>query len=135
MQKIIRRQKPLYTYVELDDKTPIQKLTVTDQIRVLIRNLFKSDAEELKAEDAAVTYRLQLKANLLEFIKRAVNPIREGKRQSVTVEISSVFVPVLDEVMNSHRIANFYNTEQFRPKVEYAQNYKILVRLEVKRFE
>ena len=51
------RWKKLASFVDVDDTTPIQKLTVLEQLRVLIRRMAREDKEQLKAEDAASTSR------------------------------------------------------------------------------
>ena len=59
----------MYTFVEVDDSTPIQKLKIMDQLRVLLNSLVYDPANELKAEDAVTQEYLTLKANLSEFLR------------------------------------------------------------------
>lgn len=125
------RQK-LFSYVEIDDNTPIQKLKISDQIRALFKNAVDDDAQELKANDAATVYELQLKANLFEFISKSTVPIRQGNHKSVTMAISSKFNPVLDEVLNDSKISNFYDVTVLRPNIAYDIDYMLEVKLEVK---
>ena len=127
-----RNKQKLFSYVEIDDSTPIQKLKVTDQLRALFKNAVDDDAQELKAEDAATIYELQLKANLFEFLAKSTSPIKQGRHNSVTLNISSKFEPVLDEVLNDRRIANFYNVRVLRPNIDYDIDYMVEVKLEVK---
>lgn len=125
-------KKKLFTYVEVDDNTPIQKLSVKDQLRVLIQRLTYDDASELKTEDAVTVNQLTLQANLMEFIHRATEPIRRGEKHKVTVMISNMFDPVLQQVLESHVISNYYAVEVQRPDIEYDVKYFITVKLEVK---
>ena len=127
-------RKRLFTYVEVDDNTPIQNLSIKDQLRVILRDLTRDDAEELKADDAATVYELQLRANLLEFIRGSTELIRKGVHSSVTMSISSRFEPVLDEVLSSSAVSNFYDVSVRRPNIEYDIPYMIEVTLEVKRY-
>lgn len=128
------RGKKLFSFVEVDDSTPIQKLTFTEQLRVLVRRLTSEDKEQLKAEDAEVIYQLQLKADLLEFIHKATEKVRQGLHHSVTISISSRFLPVLDDVLESASIATYYTTKVARPDIEYDIEYFIHVTLEVKSY-
>ena len=73
-----------------------------------------------------------MRANLLEFINKATKTIREGKHTSVTMKISNQFDPVLEEVLSSPNIVNYYNVTVERPKIDYDIVYFIKVRLEVK---
>lgn len=124
--------KVLYTFVDVDDSTPIQKLSVLDQLRVLLKNLTYDAGNELKNEDIVTQEYLTLKANLSEFLRKATLPIRKGKRHEVIVNISTVFNPVFDEVIKSPEIDNFYWVDVVKPKTDYNISYDMLVRLRVK---
>lgn len=124
--------KRLYTYVEVDDSTPIQKLNVADQFRVLLKKITYDEANELHNEDIVTQEYMTLKANLSEFLRRACAPIRAGKRKEVIVNIASQFNPVFDEVINSPEIRDFYIVDVVRPKLEYDVPYDFMVRLHVR---
>lgn len=124
--------KKLYSFVEVDDSTPIQKLKISDQLRVLLKHLTYDAANELKNDDIVTQEYLTLKANLAEFLRRATAPIRAGKYKEVIVNVSNQFDPVFDEVIHSHEIADFFNVDVVRPKIEYDIAYDFMVRLSVK---
>lgn len=124
--------KVLYSYVDVDDSTPIQRLSVLDQLRVLLRQFTYDDGNELKNEDIVTQEYLTLKANLSEFLRKATFPIRKGKRKEVIVNISTSFNPVFREVVTSPEIANYYHVSIVRPKSNYNLPYDMLVRLRVK---
>lgn len=124
--------KKLYSFVEVDAKTPIQKLKVTDQFRVLLKHLTYDDANDLRNEDVVTQEYMTLKANLSDFLRKATEPIREGKSKEVIVNISSYFNTVFDEVINSHEIADFYTVSVVKPKIEYDIQYDFMVKLRVK---
>lgn len=124
--------KKLYSFVEVDECTPIQKLKVTDQLRVLLKHLTYDPANDLHNEDVITEEYMTLKANLSDFLRRATNPIREGKRKEVIVNVSNKFDPVFEEVINSHEIADFFTVSVVRPKIEYDIPYDFMVKLVVK---
>lgn len=124
--------KKLFTYTKIDDRTPIQKLSLSEQLRVMLRQLTHNEKNELATEDAVTHERLVMRANLLDFISRATKPIREGKHSSVVISLSNQFDPVLEEVLNSPAVKNFYNVTIERPNVDYDIVYFIKMRLEVK---
>lgn len=124
--------KKLYSFVEVDDSTPIQKLKIGDQFRVLLKHFTYDAANELKSEDAVTTEIMTLKANLSSFLRKATEPIRRGKRKEVIVNVSNNFDPVFDEVVNSHEIADFFTVDVVRPKIEYDIPYDFMVKLRVK---
>lgn len=124
--------KKLYSFVEVDDSTPIQKLGLADQLRVLFKQLTYDDANELRNDDIVTQQYMTLKANLSEFLRKATEPIRRGNRHEVIVNISTKFDPVFEEVINSHEIQDFYKVDIVRPKIDYDIPYDIMVRLRVK---
>ena len=125
------RQK-LSTYTAVDENTPMIKLSIKDQIRVILSQLTKDDARELDNDDAFAIHEAQRKANLEDFFRKATRPIREGAHTSVSVSISSEFDDILLDVLNSPQIAKYYKVKIVRPEVDYKVHYSILVRLEVR---
>lgn len=126
------REKKLYTFVDVDDSTPIEKLSIMDQLRVLLKSLTYDPANELKNEDIVTQEYLTLKANLSEFLRKATEPIRKGKRHEVIVNVSTQFDPVFDEVIESHEIKDFFEVSVVRPNIDYDIPYDVMVRLRVK---
>lgn len=124
--------KKLFSFIEVDENTPIQKLSVMDQFRVLIKKMTADDSAELMAEDAVTLNLLRLKADLTGLLDKALEPIRQGKRRAVSISLSNEFDPVLDEVINSPNISNYYYVDVTRPDIEYDIPYKIRLDLEVR---
>lgn len=124
--------KRLYTFVEVDDSTPVQKLKISDQLRVLLKSLTYDAANDLKNDDIVTQEYMQLRANLTDFLRKATEPIRSGQNHEVIVNISTHFNPVFDEVINSPEIRDFYDVAIVEPKIEYDIPYDKMVRLRVK---
>lgn len=128
------RGKKLISFIEVDDNTPIQKLTFSEQLRVLIQRMTAQTKEQLKADDAETVYQLQLKANLLEFLQKATEKVRQGEHHSVTVSVSSKFMPVLDDVLESSSVSTYYTYKVEKPEIDYDIEYFIQITLEVKSY-
>lgn len=126
--------KKLFSFIAVDDNTPIQKLTFSEQLRVLIQRMTNESKEQLKADDAETVYQLQLKANLLEFLQKATEKVRQGEHHSVTVSVSSKFLPVLQEVLESTSISTYYTYSVDKPEIDYDIEYFIQITLEVKSY-
>ncbi len=122
----------LYTFLEADDSTPMTKLKLGEQLRLLLRKFTYDPAVELGAEDAVTTEYLTMKADLMDFIDRAVDSIRRGKHKNVTLSVSSKFAPVIDDVLTSPEITNYFRVYVAKPKIDYDVPADILVRIEVK---
>lgn len=127
------RGKKLYSFVEIDDSVPIQKLKIMDQFRILLKHLSYDAANELKSEDAVTTEYMTLKANLSDFLHKATDPIRRGDRKEVIVNISNVFDPVFDDVISAHEIKDFFDVAVVRPKIDYDIPFDFMVKLTVKK--
>lgn len=126
--------KKLFSFIAVDDNTPIQKLTFSEQLRVLIQRMTNESKEQLKADDAETVYQLQLKANLLDFLQKATEKVRQGEHHSVTVSVSSKFLPVLQEVLESTSISTYYTYIVDKPEIDYDIEYFIKITLEVKSY-
>lgn len=126
--------KKLFSFIEVTEETPIAKLSILEQIRLLIVKLSNENREQLKAQDAETQEILRLQANLLEFFEKSTAPLREGKETKVAVQVSSKFLPVLDTVLQSNSIRTFYDVEVIKPDIEYDIDYFFKVILEVKAY-
>lgn len=124
------KKEKIYEYVELDDRIPIQKLSVGDQLRALLQKLTYDPAQELKREDVVTMEHLRLKADLFDFIDIATDKVRRGIHKSVDFQLSSKFEPVFEDVMKSDRFNN-YKLLVSRPDIEYDIPYFFTVRLQV----
>lgn len=125
-------KKKLYSFIDVDDTTPIQKLKIMDQVRVLLRQWTADPANDLKNEDYATTELLTLKANLQDYLYRATAQIRNGSKKNVVVTVDAKFKPVLNEVLNSSDIRNYYRVQVAEPNIEYDIPYDIMVKLTVR---
>lgn len=125
-------EKRLFRFIEVDDKTPIQKLSLSDQLRVLVKQFTYDPANELRNDDIVTTQYMRLKANLSEFLRKATEPLRSGEKKEVIVNVSTEFNPVFEDVLASHEIADFYYVSVVKPKIEYDIPYDYLVRLRIK---
>ena len=123
----MKKGKKLFSFIEVTDDTPIQKLSFLEQLRIFVKRITNTDREQLKVESAETVYLLQL-------LYKATEDVRQGKHRSVTVSISSKFAPVIDEVLQTPSIAAYYNVSVKKPDIDYDIEYSILVTLEVKAY-
>lgn len=132
MRGVMLMKQKVYEYVDLTDDTPIQQLSLLDQLRLAINKLTYDPGQELKRDDAVTKEVMTLKADLLKFLRKSTDPIRNGSRHSVDIVVSSKFKSVLKEVLNSPRYQKFYKIKVSMPEIEYDIPYDISIRLEVK---
>ena len=124
--------KKLYKFVEYNESIPLQKLTIGDQLRVLLKHLTQDPANELAVEDAVTTEYMTLKANLSNFIREATKPIRAGEKREVIINVSNKFEPVFNEVLNSQEVKGYFDVYIVKPDIEYDIPFDIMVKLRVK---
>ena len=125
-------KKKLFSFIEVDDSTPVATLSPLDQLRIVAKQLTEDPELELQNEDFALSEVIKLKANLQDFLHKATAPIRKGQRKSVVVSIDSKFNPVINEVLHSQEIQNYYKVEIAKPKINYDIDYNIMVKLTVR---
>lgn len=126
------KKEKVYEYIEVDDSTPIQKLSVTDQLRVLFKKLTYDTAQELKRDDAVTEEYLRLKASLIDFINKATQPIKNGEHTKVNISISSKYLPVYNEVIENTRYSNYYKITTIKPDSEYNIDYDFICVMEAR---
>lgn len=121
----------VFSYVKDDGKIAIQKLSLRDQIVLLLRNITRDSYAEQKREEAFMRETLTLKADLWELLLGGTESIRQGKHKSVHFKISSKFDPVFKDVISAPRITDYYKVTVRRPELEYDVEHLFDVWLEV----
>lgn len=125
------RKEIVYNYID-DERVPIQRLTVLDQIRTLIKKVTSSSDSHLKGNKALLDKVSELEANLNEFLEQATKRLRERKEGYVKMEIDSMFKPVFDKVITSSRWTNYYNIKVEKPKTNLDISFLYIVEMELK---
>jgi len=88
----------------------------------------KDRLENIVSEDLLV-----LQADLVSFINKALEPIKQGRKRKVILEIDSVFAPVLKNVTKSRKYKDYYDIEILKwPKVDYNIKYTIVVAMKAR---
>ena len=126
------KTKVMYEYVKIDDKIPIHKLNLVDMIRAIFLKINESDANNLKNEQMVIHHKNVLKAELIDFIKKATEPIRRGERTNVLTRVSSDYLPVMEAVFSEHVFSNFYEIKVRPPRKLWPgvkAKYKVFIRL------
>jgi alanine-alpha-ketoisovalerate/valine-pyruvate aminotransferase len=92
----------------------------------------ESDRDMLKNEAIVAKHYNTLRAELVDFFKKATAEIRKGTRKNVLVRVSSDYMPVIDKVVKEDAFANFYNITVRPPRKTFPGvkfKYKVLVEL------
>jgi hypothetical protein len=126
------RGQVMYTYVAIDDKVPIHKLSLANMIRAIFLKLNESDRDELKNEAIVTKHYNTLRAELVDFFRKATLEIRKGNRKNVLVRVSSEYSPVIEGVAKEDSFASFYKFTIRAPRKTFPGvkfKYKVLIEL------
>lgn len=104
--------KPLYTTIKVTERTQTQKLPVIDQLKLLLGKVSMDDTNRLEASEKVSRANLEMESALSNLITNVTARMREIGAKSVTVAISSRFLPYFDSVMSpEYGKGRFYNFE------------------------
>lgn len=126
-------EEKVFSYIELTDDVPVQKLSIMEQIRLLMFRFLYDESKELQTETVLQHARLTLRSDCIKFLLKATEPIRQGRKKSVTINLSSKFDVVLNEALEHAKIAPYYKaTILSRPQPEYDIPFEIIFKLEAR---
>ena len=75
------------THIKATESTTIAKLSVLDQIKLLISKFNNNDVAELDAAEKLSSISLRMKASLQKLLKEAASVIDSGQHESVTLQV------------------------------------------------
>ena len=112
------------THIKVTEGTTLAKLSIWDQFKLLIRKFSNDDVAELDAAEKLSGASARMRASLMHLINTATKEIKEGRRHSVTIAVSSKYLPYIDEVIDPvHGEGQFYefipHYKDLPPNIEY----------------
>lgn len=115
-------------HLKVTEDTTLAKLTVFDQLKLLISKFSNNDVAELDAAEKLSGASARMKASLLKLIKTATEGMHEGTNQSVTLQVSSKYLPYIDEVIDPIRgEGRYYDFQVFKKDLPADVEYKFMV--------
>lgn len=119
--------------VKVTEDTTIAKLSVLDQFKLLISRFNNDDVAELKAQESLSTNALTMQASLEKLIRTAASKLDGVNHSSVTLSVSSKYIPYMDEVIDEkHGLGRFYKITVFKKDLPVNVDYKFVIRVERK---
>lgn len=106
-----------------DENTTLAKLSLPDMIRLLFSKISNRDEAELDANTRLSVSYLKNIASLNKFIDKATERLTAGNEESVTILLSSEYLPYIDEVIDPIRGKGKYFDFDVRKK-NLPQNVK-----------
>lgn len=116
--------------IKATESTTLAKLSFMDQFKLLIHKFNNDDAAELDAAEKLSRNTLRMRASLQNLFTKAAKGLDEGEHNSVTLEVSSKFIPYLDEVIDKkHGMGRFYNFEIRKRDLPITVEYMFVVKI------
>lgn len=118
------------THIKATETTTLAKMSFFDQFKLLISKFNNSDAAELDAAEKLSQVTLKMRASLQNLFTKAAEGLDEGAHQSVTLEVSSKFLPYLDDVISETRgMGRYYKFDVVNRDLPVTVEYKFIVRI------
>lgn len=118
------------THIKPTENTTLAKLTVFDQIKMLIAHFAKNDAGELDAREKVSAAELTKKAALSKFIETAGQEMQRNGNKSATLSINSEFLPYLDDVIDPIKgYGRYYVFKVYKQQLPYNLSYGLIVQM------
>lgn len=120
--------------IKPDENTTLAKLSLTDMIRLLLfSKISNNDVAELDANEKLSASYLKNVASLSKFIDKATERIVNGTEKSVTVQLSSEYLPFIDEVTDPiNGKGRYFNFEIYKKDLPQSVKHKFIVKISKK---
>lgn len=128
------RKKPIFVTMKATDDTDVLKLPIIEQIKLLFGKVNQSEIQKLEAAEKVNRARLEMESNLIALVNRVTERMRQLGEDSVTVAISSEFIPYFDDVLNEKTgKGRFYDfTFKYPNTPILGVEYKVEVTIKIK---
>ena len=120
-------------HIKATENTTVAKLSVIDQIKLLISKFNNNDAAELDAAEKLSNVSLKMRASLQRLFDTAAKEIESGKHTSVTLQVSSKYLPYLDDVIDKKKgMGRYYEFEVHKKDLPITVDYMFIVKIKRK---
>lgn len=121
------------TRIKPTESTTVAKLSVTDQIKLLFSKFSNDDSAELAANEKVSAIALSMRASLQKLFKGAAEGIDSGVNTSVTLKVSSKYIPYLDDVIDERKgLGRYYKFEVSNRDLPINIDYSFIVTIRKK---
>lgn len=121
------------SHIKATESTTLAKLSMFDQLKLLVSKFNNGDVAELDAAEKLSTVALKTKASLMSLFSKAVVSLENGEHESVTLSVSSKYIPYLDDVIDKNRgMGRYYDFEVHKQDLPINVNYMFIVKIKRK---
>ena len=121
------------THIKATENTTLAKLNVFDQLKLLISRFSNDDVAELDAAEKLSAVALKMKASLERLFLTACEGIKSGEHESVTLQVSSKYLPYIDDVIDPiHGMGRYYDFHITKKDLPLNVDYMFIVKIKKK---
>lgn len=116
------------TRIKPTENTTLAKLSVLDQLKLLIGKFTNEDVAELDAAEKLSANSLKVRASLIKLFETACTNMTENGKSKVTLSVSSKFLTYIDDITNSvDGMGRYYSFEIIKRDLPITVDYKVIV--------
>jgi len=125
--------KEIYRSIKVTDNTKTASLSLMDQVRLIFAKMSNDSSAELDVNERVSVERLKKLAGLTDFLQKAIKNMHRHGESSVTVQLSSEFLPYLDDVIGDKRgLGQFYDFNVESRDLPISVKHFVIVRISKK---
>lgn len=119
--------------IKATEHTTLAKLSLIDQFKLLLKKFSNEDVAELDAAEKLSGVTLRMQASLQRLFTTAAEGLKDGQHESVTLQVSSKYIPYMDEVIHpEHGLGRYYDFETFIKDLPINVDYMFVVKIRKK---
>lgn len=121
-------KEEVYRSIKMSDNIKLAALSIPDQIRLIFSKLSNDDVAELDSMERLSADKLRKIAALTRLFETAISKFQEIGERSVTLEVSSEFLPFIDEVIDEEKgLGKFYEFKVYKRNISISIPHKFIV--------
>lgn len=121
------------THIKATENTTLAKLGFIDQFKLLIHRFSNDDVAELDAAEKLSALDMKMRASLQKLFTEAAKSLESGDHQSVTLQVSSKYLPYYDDVTHPTKgLGRYYYFEVFKKDLPPNVDYMFVVKIKRK---
>lgn len=119
--------------IVVDDNVNLTMLSFPDMVRLVISTFNKDEAAELETAEKLSKERLKKVGSLDDFFRRATNKMESLHQSKVMLNLSSSYLPYIDEVINDKTgWGRFYDIKYYKTEIPANVKHKFLCEVKKK---
>ena len=119
--------------IKATENTTVAKLGFIDQIKLLLHKFGNEDVAELNAAEKLSSTALKMRASLQKLFTEATKGLESGEHTSVTLQVSSKYLPYIDDVIHKTKgLGRYYNFEVHKKDLPLNVDYMFVVKVKRK---